>query len=205
MRDKETSEGNSFTSLAGLALWNSVLLCVGLFAYFSESDVAYRLMAYAVTAVGLILNVGRMNKGSFLEAYETPPLQTKEDQGDGASSLLSPAEAKRLREKLEKKLYEEKIYLDDSLNLDKLADALSTKSYKLTDLLNNHMNTNYHDLVNQARVEEAKRIIISGDYKTYLDVCYQVGFNSKSAFYGAFKRIVNMSPAAYEQSAQGKN
>jgi AraC-like DNA-binding protein len=49
-------------------------------------------------------------------------------------------------------------------------------------------------------VEEAKRILKNGDYKTIAEVGYAVGFNSPSNFIRVFKGEVGVSPKAYSEA-----
>jgi AraC-like DNA-binding protein len=58
--------------------------------------------------------------------------------------------------------------------------------------------------VNTYRVEEAKRLLHNPrDPKiTVLEVMYQAGFNSKSSFNTAFKKVALTTPSAYKKKGR---
>jgi AraC-like DNA-binding protein len=55
-------------------------------------------------------------------------------------------------------------------------------------------------LINKDRIDEAKRNLFNPDkqHLTIIDIAYEVGFNSKSAFNTAFKKSTNMTPSQYK-------
>ena len=60
---------------------------------------------------------------------------------------------------------------------------------------------NFFEFINRYRVEEAKRLLASVDFKdeTILELIYKSGFNSPSAFHRFFKRIVGLTPTEYRK------
>jgi AraC-like DNA-binding protein len=58
------------------------------------------------------------------------------------------------------------------------------------------MNTNFYDYINQARVEAAKRALAASD-ASVLAIALEIGYNSRSAFYNAFKKHSGQTPSAY--------
>jgi len=46
---------------------------------------------------------------------------------------------------------------------------------------------------------EAQKLLSSGE-DTVLDVALEVGFNSRSSFYSAFKKVTGQTPSAYRQA-----
>lgn len=109
---------------------------------------------------------------------------------DKADELLS-----KLRELMEK----EKVYHDADLSVNRLAELMSTKSHILSKLLNEHFEQNFRDYVNGYRVAEFIDLASGGKLEklTYLGLAHEVGFNSKSTFNLAFKKITNKSPREY--------
>jgi len=96
-----------------------------------------------------------------------------------------------------------KPYLDYELTLEKLANQLKMEEKDLSILINHHLGKHFFDFINEYRIEEAKKILRNPENKklTILEVLYQVGFNSKSSFYTAFKKITDQTPTAYRKSA----
>ena len=59
---------------------------------------------------------------------------------------------------------------------------------------------NFYDYVNGCRIEEAKRLLQDAIHrkKTVLNILYEAGFNSKSAFNLAFKKYTGMTPTEFK-------
>ena len=59
---------------------------------------------------------------------------------------------------------------------------------------------NFNEFINQYRIEYAKNLLNAETKKTILDVAYESGYNSKSAFYKHFTSVTSMTPAQYRKS-----
>ncbi|QIY90221.1 helix-turn-helix domain-containing protein [Chryseobacterium gallinarum] len=94
----------------------------------------------------------------------------------------------------------EKPYLDDKLTLQKLAYQMNMPEKQLSSLINQHTGKHFFDFINEFRVNEAKELLGTQPKLTVLEVLYQVGFNSKSSFYTAFKKETQMTPTDYRKS-----
>ena len=89
------------------------------------------------------------------------------------------------------------IYMDPDITLDKLAESLKISPRDLSSLINRHFGINFYEFINRYRIEEAKRMLTSEEYKatTITDIYLKVGFNSKSVFYTFFKKLEGMTPS----------
>ena len=98
----------------------------------------------------------------------------------------------------------EKPYLDAKLSLGSLAEKLDVSSHQLSKIINDDFQKNFNDFINTYRIEEFKRIIISGEHPnlTLISYGYMVGFNSKSSFNRSFKRITGKTPGDFFSSVQ---
>ncbi|WP_111642170.1 helix-turn-helix domain-containing protein [Marinimicrobium alkaliphilum] len=96
---------------------------------------------------------------------------------------------------------DEKLYLKHNINIEQFSERLNLPPKEVSSVINKHFGTNFFEFVNTYRVEEAKRLLTSPDYKdkTILDVLMDAGFNSKSAFHRFFKRLVGVSPSEYRK------
>ena len=97
----------------------------------------------------------------------------------------------------------DKIYMEPDITLDSLAESLNIMPRDLSMLINRHFGINYYEFINRYRIEEAKRMLTSAEYKntTITDIYLQVGFNSKSVFYTFFKKIEGITPTQYRQNS----
>ncbi len=97
----------------------------------------------------------------------------------------------------------EKPYLDFELTLQRLASQLNISEKELSILINHHLGKHFFDFINEYRINEAKIILENPDEEdiTILEILYQVGFNSKSSFYTAFKKNTNLTPTQFRKEA----
>ena len=93
------------------------------------------------------------------------------------------------------------IYMDPDITLDKLAESLKILPRDLSSLINRHFGINFYEFINRYRIEEAKRMLTSEEYKatTITDIYLKVGFNSKSVFYTFFKKLEGITPSQCRQ------
>lgn len=94
----------------------------------------------------------------------------------------------------------EKSYLDDKLTLQKLAEQINMPEKQLSLLINQHTGKHFFDFINEYRINDAKILLKDQPQLTVLEVLYEVGFNSKSSFYTAFKKETGVTPTHYRKS-----
>ncbi|MHC0439150.1 helix-turn-helix domain-containing protein [Flavobacterium sp. 3-210] len=114
---------------------------------------------------------------------------------------IDDAEAVFLSEKLENIMYEKGLYKNPNLNLQDLSREINISSHQLSQFLNNNLGKNFTSFVNEFRINEACKIITSNDKLTLESVGYDVGFNSKSTFFAAFKKHTGTTPLNYQLQA----
>lgn len=104
-----------------------------------------------------------------------------------------------LKDQLLLLLNKEKIFKDNNISLNSLSESLGTTRHSLSQVINEHFEMNFFNLINKFRVEEAKRILLNDEYKNLniIDVAYEVGFNNKVTFNKAFKENTNLTPSQF--------
>lgn len=116
-------------------------------------------------------------------------------------SALDDESSRMLLNELQELMKSEQPYLDSKLTLAQLADRLGISSNYLSQVINQQTGSNFFDYINGHRVAAAKEILADparADHNV-LTVAMDSGFNSKSAFYTAFKHHANMTPSQYRQ------
>lgn len=95
----------------------------------------------------------------------------------------------------------EKLYQEPELTLQQLAEKLGAPAYQVSQTINEGMNKNFYDLVNDYRVQEAKRLLNDMESCNYtiLSVGFEAGFNSKTTFNTVFKKFTGLTPSAYRE------
>lgn len=101
--------------------------------------------------------------------------------------------------KLGKIMSESKPYLNPKLTLAELSEMSGINTHLLSRVINEKHNKNFFAFINSYRIEEFKKIIENDESKhlTLLAVAYDAGFNSKTTFNTAFKKLTNQTPREY--------
>ena len=115
------------------------------------------------------------------------------------SSSLNDDVKRRLSTKLKLYIEKEKPYLNNELKLDDLANALKTNRQYLSQIINDTYNQNFYTLINNYRIEEAKKMFFNKQHKqlSIMGVANSVGFNSKSTFNTLFKKYTGLTPSQF--------
>ncbi|WP_343762898.1 helix-turn-helix transcriptional regulator [Gangjinia marincola] len=103
-------------------------------------------------------------------------------------------------------LTDQKLFLDPKLSLEKLASMLTISPSYLSTMLNKDGSLSFNDAVNSYRISYAKDILLDSEFDQYtvIAIGLESGFNSKSAFYAAFKKFTGMSPSEYRRNSLRK-
>ena len=103
-------------------------------------------------------------------------------------------------------MQETKIYCNANLTLNDLSSAVEIPARKLSQLIKAQYQKNFYEFINAYRVEEAKRMLKSTEYRyrTIMEVYLDAGFNSKSVFNEFFKNAENMTPSEYKKLNENK-
>lgn len=120
------------------------------------------------------------------------------------TSLLSSEKMQSISSKLERAMTEDKLFLQENLSLKKLSEAISETENHISETLSQFLQTNFFHYVNGFRIEAAK-VALHDKEKLVINIAFDVGFNSKSTFNTAFKKVVGCSPSSYRHLISEKN
>ncbi|RLD25730.1 MAG: hypothetical protein DRI75_12930 [Bacteroidetes bacterium] len=96
----------------------------------------------------------------------------------------------------------DKYFKTSTASLSGLAKAINESSHHVSQVINEQLNQSFFEMLASYRVEEAKTILKTelGKKFTIEEIAEQVGYNSKSAFNTAFKKITSQTPSEYRDS-----
>lgn len=98
----------------------------------------------------------------------------------------------------------QKPFLDQKLKLDDLAAMMDMSRHQLSRILNEEYQHGFSHYIKAHRVNEAKQLIEIRHELSLEGIGYEAGFSSKSSFFEAFKKVANVTPAAYKKSLSQK-
>ncbi len=118
-----------------------------------------------------------------------------------SNSPLSMELSQALLEELKALMLSERPYLDNQLTLPQLAAMLNISAHYLSQVINQQLQMNFFDFINGHRIESSLAMLQQADETgmTVLDIAMASGFNSKSAFYSAFKKHQGVTPGEYRK------
>lgn len=99
-----------------------------------------------------------------------------------------------------KHLFElDRVYLDANLTLETLATKAGATEREVSRALNTTLGGGFHEVVRKYRVQEAQRLLHTAPDAPIIQILYDAGFNSKSAFHRAFSEQAGMTPSEYRK------
>lgn len=116
------------------------------------------------------------------------------------SSTLTPDQQEELMRQAQKIMSEKKPFMESNFSLPALAKQLKSSVHILSQTINDGIGKSFFEWVAEYRVEEAKKIIIESPFLKIEEVAEQVGYNSKSSFNTAFKKITGKTPSEFRES-----
>jgi len=130
------------------------------------------------------------------EIFNNLPQRTKYKK-----NILKENVKNGLLTELKQYMENESPYLDPDLSFQCVAQKMNISTHQLSQLLNTSLNMNFYDYINSYRIEAAKKFLISfnSSQKTILEIMYDVGFSSKSAFNNAFKKHTGVTPSLFRK------
>jgi AraC-like DNA-binding protein len=94
-------------------------------------------------------------------------------------------------------------YTNPDLSLSMLSVETGISPTNLSGSINGYLKKNFFDIINEMRIEEAKKMLCSNDDNFTIDsVAAECGFRSRSTFYVAFKKAEGKTPAQWRKEVE---
>jgi AraC-like DNA-binding protein len=119
-----------------------------------------------------------------------------EDKKYKASSI-EPDMASNLATLLKQIMHEQKPFLQMNFSLPVLAQLSKSNVHHVSQVINENFNKSFFEWVADYRIEEAKKLLKDQTHLKIEEVAEQVGYNAKSSFNNAFKRITGTTPSEF--------
>lgn len=106
-------------------------------------------------------------------------------------------EAELLLDRFRALMQHEKIYLNPNLKSQEVASRLDLSVHQFSNLLNEHAGKRFSEIINEYRIAFSKELLRSNTNLTLEAIGNESGFNSKTSFYTAFRKLVGQTPAQF--------
>ena len=121
------------------------------------------------------------------------------------AKILSEEKLVELKALLNDLMISKEPYLDSELSLSNRARQLMMTTHQLSYVINAGYDENFYGFINKFRVEKAKRLLLDNEANKFsmLGIAFESGFNSKTSFNTAFKKITGKTPSEFKERRSG--
>jgi AraC-like DNA-binding protein len=115
-------------------------------------------------------------------------------------SGLKASDMVRIAAKLDHQMSNNRLWQNPDLSLKDLSAATGVPQNSISQTLNAHIGANFFDYINQWRIRAACEALLTSD-ASVLSIAEDTGFNAKSTFNSAFKKLTGKTPRQFRQQA----
>ncbi len=171
--------------------------------YFTSSSLPMLdyVEAFVLIWINAMVYKGLRHPGLFIGVGKKHVDITEQAKTKYKHSKLTVEQGTAMFSRLQVHMSNNQPFLNPQLTLDELASQLALQARTLSQVINQYSGQNFMDYINTYRIEMSKRLLIESEHgdRTVLDITYDCGFNSKSAFHHAFKKKTGLSPLNFKQ------
>lgn len=169
--------------------------------YMTSTLFTYYLSISGYTQ-GFIPNLSfQYNDDTFSEATENVPIYFQENDAENAlgKNMLTVENLLEWKQKIAILMEKEAYYLNPDISLPELAEKLHTNTSILSYIINKGFEKNFNDFINEYRIRACVQKMNDSSFSHYslLGIAFSCGFNSKTTFNRAFKKVMDKTPKDY--------
>lgn len=193
----------------GWAVLFCAILTFNLFAFgIYIEPVLSRNVIQIGTAVDMIAFSLAIVDRVFGQRPDEPSGLARDSRGNGeVKTSESERQRKRLNnvntgekmEELHRLMEDERLYCDEDLNLQRLAQMLELRPDQVSEMINRETGLRVNDYVNGYRIRHILRLWEERPESSMLASAFDAGFNSKSVFYEAFRKYTGVNPGEFRR------
>ncbi|WP_194778107.1 helix-turn-helix domain-containing protein [Pararhodonellum marinum] len=201
-----------------------------IFGFLGTVIISYTLLAYVLaypdfSTKGCLLNMVALTiflyfvtiKGKISpEIYKLRKIVTETSEADaqtlkeaskndpnGEQKSINP-QLMSIAEKVKETMKDEEFFRNENVSIKELSETIGFQSYLVSQAINSVMGKTFFELINEERVNVAKRLLTDEkyDHLSLVGIGFESGFNSKTTFNTTFKKHTGMTPSEYKKSKQ---
>lgn len=161
------------------------------------SDIISAISLYATLINALWIGFSSLRQPPIYPEDETEELEVITED---VQAIEHGTEDLELFRSVNDKIKDGQYYLNSSLTLRELSEALEIRDKELSRIINSCSDDNFYGYINSFRVEHFKAMLSSQEYVnlSILGMAMDSGFKNKSTFYAAFRKVEGMTPKEYQ-------
>ena len=168
----------------------SVFVAILIVKLTNRSDTGDHLFATYVAITIYITSFSVIANSSAFKETLSEPQRYK-------SSSLTAEQLQSTLQKLQEVMKRDKPFLRPDFSLPDLSQKLNVSVHTLSQVINDGLGKSFFEMVAEHRVEEAKQLLKDRPNIKIEEIAEQVGYNSKSSFNTAFKKLTGKTPSEY--------
>jgi len=172
----------------------SAFVIILLVKLFNENDYGDHILATYIALLIYFTSFSVIKNSGFFKPASL------EDQPKYKTSSVTAEQQQVLLSKLKELMATTKPFLKSDFCLPDLADQLKTTVHTLSQVINDGLNQSFFEMTAEYRIEEAKRLLKEKSNIKVEEIAEEVGYNSKSSFNIAFKKLTGKTPSEWRSS-----
>lgn len=202
--DLFSSQSNSGGNIIYLCISTLFILFTGYFA-IKQADI------YPLSEKSDILdNKNNQDISNLTSEPENENINTTSNAIDEKETEGFYADVNRqlnLKNEIIKCIEDNKLYLDNNLKLENIANMLRINKKYLSFVINNQLKTNFFSLINDYRINEAIQHLSDSQNDNYTieAIGNNCGFKNRTTFLNAFKKQTGKTPSEFKQEIKIKS
>jgi AraC-like DNA-binding protein len=106
-----------------------------------------------------------------------------------------------LGKRIELAFEQEEMFIDPNLTISRLASKLKTQPYLVSKAVNYFFKKSFSEVLVAYRIKKSVQLLLTrSEVLSVEGIAYESGFNSLSAFYSAFKKVHQTTPAQFKKN-----
>lgn len=192
--EKLTITESSVLSIYGGALIVHIAFVLALAGFFRTMYISGGLFFSLVLYLNIPLFMNNKKKHNTIFDGAEPDQKEKYSH-----KKIDPGQAMVLAKQMQQIIVEQKLFTNPDLKLSDLARKINIPPHQLSQLLNDNLKSSFAAYINEYRINYACNLIANDKGIKLEEIGYEVGFNSKSTFFTAFKKHRGTTPALFKE------
>lgn len=161
---------------------------------------AYSMAAYTSYIVGALSFTFVLYLIVLLLVFKTNSESTFFNEKEKYKNKVIDKETLNLIDQKLSVIVEKELFLNPNFSLEEAAKELKLTKHILSQYVNEVLGKSFSSLIKEYRIDKAKKLLETETSYTIENLGYDSGFNSKSAFFTAFKKTTGLTPTEYQKT-----